>query len=552
MSSRTRAAEFPGAPVHAFAAALCLLAPVEVFLANNRYPLLAAEVLPLQAAPLVAGFAVFALAKLRRNWLSLAALWACLFLGIAFAYDIERLSHALLIAVASGACIAALGRNAAIVTLAAAALHVATTLGLRYAEVPLAMPRVQAGTLPAEGAARDLPPVLHLVLDEFAGPRGMPTGIPRVAAMASKVGKFFEERGFVLYSHAYSQYFDTTGSIPNLLNFSSSAASGAFVGGSGDRYAMRENAYFRHLAGLGYALHVYQSNYLNYCRTPGVAFATCTTYRANSVATIADAPMSTGQKARFIANSFMDSSEFLGKVRYAYLAAGRRLGIELPSWPSGNSRTGPLAVMRTVERLRKALGELRPGEAHFAHLMLPHYPYLLDAGCKVKPDIGDWLNLVPFEWTGRLDDRNTPATRRQRYEQYAAQVECTLGFVDGLFSAMKASGRWREAIVIVHGDHGSRLMRNAPRAANLGRLDEDDYRDAYSTLFASRRGTAPGATDASVLPLQALLARVWDLPAPAGASPTVFAMPLVDGEDHLPIALKGFGPAPGQEAAAGK
>ena len=52
---------------------------------------------------------------------------------------------------------------------------------------------------------------------------------------------------------------------------------------------------------------------------------------------------------------------------------------------------------------------------------------------------------------------------------------------------------WRDAIVVVQGDHGSRIVRHMPVLENAARLTAQDLRDGFSTLFAVRRpGVAPG------------------------------------------------------------
>ena len=63
--------------------------------------------------------------------------------------------------------------------------------------------------------------------------------------------------------------------------------------------------------------------------------------------------------------------------------------------------------------------------------------------------------------------------------------------VHGLIEALRRSGQFERAIVLVHGDHGSRISQ-----MSLGvqkNLTSDDLRDAYSTSFAVKApGIAPG------------------------------------------------------------
>jgi hypothetical protein len=49
---------------------------------------------------------------------------------------------------------------------------------------------------------------------------------------------------------------------------------------------------------------------------------------------------------------------------------------------------------------------------------------------------------------------------------------------------MKALGIFDDALIIVHGDHGSRIAINSPSSKNRKLLSDNDFRDNYSTLMA--------------------------------------------------------------------
>jgi hypothetical protein len=56
-------------------------------------------------------------------------------------------------------------------------------------------------------------------------------------------------------------------------------------------------------------------------------------------------------------------------------------------------------------------------------------------------------------------------------------------------------GLRNDATIIVHGDHGSRLGLIQPDSAGASDMSVDDYRDAYSTLFAVRSPSLEPAYD---------------------------------------------------------
>jgi arylsulfatase A-like enzyme len=53
---------------------------------------------------------------------------------------------------------------------------------------------------------------------------------------------------------------------------------------------------------------------------------------------------------------------------------------------------------------------------------------------------------------------------------------------------MKALGIFDDTLIIVHGDHGSRIAINSPSFENRESLSDTDLRDNYSTLMAIHSG----------------------------------------------------------------
>ena len=94
--------------------------------------------------------------------------------------------------------------------------------------------------------------------------------------------------------------------------------------------------------------------------------------------------------------------------------------------------------------------------------------------------------------------------------------------------ALKTRGTFEDAIIIVHGDHGSRIVLVEPRTENKDRLSRQDFYDAFSTLYAVKLpGTAPGY-DTRMMALPELLQKTasGDINAStkteADTRPTVF------------------------------
>ena len=146
----------------------------------------------------------------------------------------------------------------------------------------------------------------------------------------------------------------------------------------------------------------------------------------------------------------------------------------------------------------------------FAHLLIPHFPYSVDSACVIRRPILKWNSAI-LRWNYRFvtendaEIANSPRSRLARYEEYIPQVRCALLKLEELVDALKRRNAFEDAVIIVHGDHGSRIVLIEPRLENKDRLSRQDYYDAFSTLFAVKApGIAPGH-DSRMMPLASLL-----------------------------------------------
>jgi hypothetical protein len=69
---------------------------------------------------------------------------------------------------------------------------------------------------------------------------------------------------------------------------------------------------------------------------------------------------------------------------------------------------------------------------------------------------------------------------------------------------MQAAGIYDDSIIVVHGDHGSRIAINEPTANNQHVLTTQDLVDGFSTLFAMKLPGKPGGYDKSLRSLEQL------------------------------------------------
>lgn len=479
--------------------ALVLLAPWVVLLGYHGYGLFAPEVLMIA----VAVFAIAAVLALASRFLGvlvrtvLLAVLLTLFVDLHVTVTLSSILVALAFlgtAAAFGAVLWLLREHAPAIVSAIFVTLIAFTL-------LTANPSSQRITNQPGAEARDsnAPLLIHLVLDEHIGIEGLPPEIDATRQLRGELIEFYTSRGFRLFGGAYSQYANTFNAIGNLLNFAERGVNHSFLrpGTDGRTWDLSDSAYFSMLQQRGYQLHVYQSNYVDLCNVKDVRPWNCLTYPVSSLGSIQDLSLRAHEKARFIVVALLTRSRTLLLLQRAYERIVRqplaRLGVAVPSRRLEPPSFGPLAVPVVVEQLTRDILAHPRGHAFFAHLMVPHYPYVFDERCVQRPRAADWLTTHIAHSDSSV--YNTADSRALRYQRYTEQVRCVLSMLDDLLDTLDSRGLLEEATIVVNGDHGSRIAEHFPsgRALAGGRLTDTDYRDTFSTLYAIKApGVQPG------------------------------------------------------------
>jgi hypothetical protein len=235
-----------------------------------------------------------------------------------------------------------------------------------------------------------------------------------------------------------------------------------------------ENAYFERLHELGYAINVYQTDFLDYCASADVA--ACRTERTAGLGPIARSSLPVGDKAAVIMLSFWALSDFARVAAHFYDAGAAATGLPVLDFDF-TRRAGTVNALADFDRLIADLREAQPGEAYFAHILLPHFPYATRPDCSLKGK-SEWLSRGSYG-----------ATLEERQRAYFDQLGCVTTKVGEALAAVASSPAWERSVVVIHGDHGSRITEWDPTVENVGRFGPADMISGYSTLFAIR---APG------------------------------------------------------------
>jgi hypothetical protein len=459
-----------------------LLASLVNFLGHNEYPLFRPEiglvVLALVAIAVAVGLLYAFVGDLGRAVLQLMLVYVALDLNFS--------------AIVAGVGTFAIGvalrqRMVPFIGLAAGVVLVTGLAGLG----PDAGRTAASPARPA-AVASDAPVLVHIIADEHIGIEGMVRDAPEVSAMRETLKAFYLGNGVRLFGGAYSEYLHTVNSIPQLLNFG--------IEQSGDNFNQRNsvmgaNAYFDALGELGYGIHVSQVDFLDYCQNAAVV--SCRTRRSSDLHDLLGASIPAVEKARLTLNEMAKLSVLVG-VGLGYYDSiaitARRYAIPLAPYGLDRHRMpAAIGALETLDRLAEDLRHARPGDAYFVHELVPHYPYVMDANCRLK-NAAEWYNR-----------QVAGVSKGRREAAYFDQISCLLTRLENLFEALESSPAGADAVVIIHGDHGSRVTDIDAGVENEGRFTDVDLITGYSTLFAVRAPGLGSGYDARRQPISKLI-----------------------------------------------
>lgn len=374
----------------------------------------------------------------------------------------------------------------------------------------------------------DRPAIVHVLLDEHVGIEGFHKTESGVQTSA-KLREFYLANNFHVYGKAYSQHLDTVNAIPHILNFGTKAADTASRKGA----VVGRTAYFDRLVDSGYDLAIYQSDYADFC--DGYSDARCITYAHGSLQPLLEQPMTVPERTTLIMAKFIGMSQGVGEL-------GRRVplldqmaahfGLRGPTSLIRLQATGTVPALRVFDGMAADLENARGGQAYFSHALFPHYPYTVTADCSPKP-MSDWKRSkepIPFI---------------ERTNAYDEQALCAARQIEKLLAALERSPARDNFVMIVHGDHGSRLTSLNPTYERRGTFKNADLVAGFSTLFAVRVPGERGAYSDTMVNAAGILKAVSD--ADFAASPKLLTDPqpyiFIADEDWKPRAKE---PMPSQ------
>jgi hypothetical protein len=324
-------------------------------------------------------------------------------------------------------------------------------------------------------------PYLHVILDEM-GPLSMMPETPAFAALQQRMRNDYAKRGFDL--------FDDTAVIAGATQISlghSFARGGTRLGDTDEDanfvYTLRENRLLDDLRTAGYRVNVLQSSFLRLC---AAADEGCRSYvRSGDGAAIEASAGTFGDRLRYVLldlhlmlvnQEYARGSRFYGSIA---LLGEKLSGLNVPRSRHFVSR--PPQVLKLMRETAASLAALGRGEAFVGHFLLPHFPYVLGSDCALK---GSNRRAVP-RWASQPGEAEFvfQETETAYWEQAACTHDTLMAMIDALTSTQEGS----DAIIVIHGDHGSRILEKVahPHGEDAD-ADAEERRHALFTHFAVR------------------------------------------------------------------
>jgi hypothetical protein len=217
---------------------------------------------------------------------------------------------------------------------------------------------------------------------------------------------------------------------------------------------------------LGYAVRIYQSEGMGFCDSPASRPEKCWTYNIPDLVSIYHGYDSAFERAQMITRLMLSQSWLLNMI-----AEGQ-----------GWTRPGGFSYFKReiFNEMSNDMKNNPKGRLYFAHLLLPHSPYVYLGDCSLNYGSEKQWRFSGYD----ISPHNTPETRGSRYILYLEQAHCTLKKLNDFFDGLRAQGIFNQSIILLHGDHGSTIYEREPSIGNEPALTSDDLLDAYSTLFA--------------------------------------------------------------------
>jgi len=384
-------------------------------------------------------------------------------------------------------------RRAAPLLFVAAAAFFGSTVVLN---LPVFATGSEAAPIPAPSRrVTDKPPFIYIVADGAMGVEGLEVA-PGGKALAGELRRLFERHGFRLHGGAFSRHFVSGRSIPNVLNFDFRDNTWGPILRHHTELKVR-SALFEGLASDGYDVVSYGTEHIDLCFP---------------VATRCEVLPSFNPFSPYIDN---DQLKTRALFQLVWIAFGRsyllyRSSAFLFSF-TGGGRPSPFAGIdayafpRWFDRFERDVAAASGGHAYFAHLLMPHAPYVFDGACQeTRTAVVAYFLTEDRKLTGAALDE----VRKDGHRDYQEQYRCLVSRLERLLTRLETAPQFEDATIVIHGDHGPRISAGQ----YVENVSARDMIDNYSALYAIRSPKVKPGYDSRKTSVQRLTAEYFSRP----------------------------------------
>jgi hypothetical protein len=332
--------------------------------------------------------------------------------------------------------------------------------------------------------SNELPPIVHIVLDGFIGMDGLPD-YESSGAIRNEVEGFFEKHRFQLFPRAYSRYISTVNSLYSAFEFSDDRESPYELEiAAGEKHSVKQNLMFDAFKQLGYRFNVYQTDHLDFCQSYREDLNRCWSYSqpyVNSIQHAETLPLRIQMLTKVLLGQFDLFNAITLRRFYSQNVANHNPEV--------------------FKKLENDIVSRPDGNVFFAHVLLPHTPFTYLNDCSIEFGFPPAVVMSGYVY----EPIRKEVVYQYRYGLYYNQIECALKSLNTLFESMEKAGIFERSVVLVHGDHGSMIGKYLPVFKLRDQIQAQDFRSAYSTLFAVKFPGGETGHDTRTLPLSFLL-----------------------------------------------
>ena len=301
---------------------------------------------------------------------------------------------------------------------------------------------------------------------------------------------FYQTNKFTFYPSAYLRYQDKYRNIGNVLNPSLTEINNDlfnrddaayYVSSEDAQVYTTRNDLFKELKKRGYRLNVYQTYPFDFCKGAGAKDVDfCQTYPA-PLGALYQTNMTTASRLMLLVGHWLYSTPFgKGTAEFIYNKLKDKVSLSnVPFLGNPLSMSLPVGQPLVLSGLRKDVLAAKGKNVFFAHLNLPHYPYVYDQNCRLKADPMAWRGNAPYT------DKKELNGELKRWEDYNQQLFCTYGQINYLIKELEAAKLLDKTTIVIHGDKGANIQKEKTDDLELTRVDKavNRFKNNMTTIF---------------------------------------------------------------------